>query len=421
LTVEAVVSAPRFFSDLSRRLARQTPSALMIRNNIKFLAVALLSAAPACAFVPAGPDAGGAGGQAAGGGGGGRGGGGGGAGHGGAGTGGAGSNGAGGDVGLGGAGLAPTADANCGQINNPLKVIPPDVLILQDKSTSMNDDSNDQTCTGGCGARSKWSQLTVAVGQVVMNTQSVVNWGLKLFADGTNQCGETAAIQVPIAANNGAAVTAIIAATTPSHSTPTRVGLNMATTYLKTVIDSNPKYILLATDGEPNCMPTAAGATCANNCTTSDAAGAEQAVTDAVNAGFKVFVIGIGNVSSAVTTLNRMAVNGGEAQQAASTSYYAANDTASLESALSAIVTKVASCTLPLPAPPQVPTNVLVEDAATRTTIPQDTSHTNGWDYTDATDTAIQLYGAACAAVTNGTYSSIQILEGCPGMTIIVP
>jgi hypothetical protein len=114
-----------------------------------------------------------------------------------------------------------------------------------------------------------------------------------------------------------------------------------------------------------------------------------------------------------------MAVNGGEAQTG-STSYYAATDEAALENALNAIVGKVASCQLNLPAKPQDPTNVVVEDVPTKTQIQRDPSHVNGWDYTNSTDTAIELYGAACSDVTNGVYTDIQILEGCPGITIIL-
>ena len=139
-----------------------------------------------------------------------------------------------------------------------------------------------------------------------------------------------------------------------------------------------------------------------------------MAVAAAAAAGIKVFVVGIGNVASAVAVLNQMAVNGGEAQTGGATSYYAATDQTALATALNQIVGKVASCTLPLPGKPQDPTNVIVEDEGTKTQIVRDTTHTEGWDYTDASDTAIQLYGTACSKVTDGTYSNIQILEGCP-------
>jgi von Willebrand factor type A domain len=319
----------------------------------------------------------------------------------------------------------PTADANCGQVNNPLRVVPPDILIVQDKSGSMSNDDNDAACQrGGCGANSKWSQVTTALNQVVMNTQATVNWGLKFFSD-DGACGSSAAPVVPVGSGSAMAIATAIGRASPGGNTPTRDAVTSGASYLSQLTDSSPKYLLLATDGLPNCPVGCAGtANLPQMCTVTDNpsedGATEQAVANAVTMGFKVFVIGIGNVSSAVTTLNKLAVNGGEAQSGAATSYYAATDPTSLEDALNAIVGKVASCTLPLPSKPQVPDNVVVEDVETKTTIPQDTSHTNGWDYTDATDTAIQLYGTACEDVTNGTYTDVEIFEGCPGMQIII-
>ena len=314
----------------------------------------------------------------------------------------------------------PSADANCGQVNNPLKVVPPDVLLIQDRSGSMDHDDNDQSCRRGCGAASKWSEMTVAVTQVVTTTQATVNWGLKFFADGSDAeaCAVLPGVTVPVAPNNATAITTAIARTGPSTNTPTRAAIQAGTAYLMSLKDTNPKYILLATDGEPNCAAGCIGNDCSTTPNPTEEMNSEMAVAAAAAAGIKVFVVGIGNVASAVAVLNQMAVNGGEAQTGGATSYYAATDQTALATALNQIVGKVASCTLPLPGKPQDPTNVIVEDEGTKTQIVRDTTHTEGWDYTDASDTAIQLYGTACSKVTDGTYSNIQILEGCPGTPI---
>ncbi len=315
----------------------------------------------------------------------------------------------------------PSADANCGQVNNPLKVVPPDVLLIQDRSGSMDNDDNDKACgRGGCGATSKWSEMTVAVTQVVTTTQATVNWGLKFFADGSDveACQVLPGATVPVASNNAGPITAALARRGARTNTPTRAALQAGTAYLKSLQDTNPKYILLATDGEPNCAAGCIGDDCSMTPNPPEEMASEMAVADAAAAGIKVFVVGIGNVASAVAVLNQMAINGGEARTGAATSYYAATDQSALTTALDQIVGKVASCTLPLPGKPQDPTNVIVEDQATKTQIPRDPTHAEGWDYTDASDTAIQLYGTACANVTKGTYSDVQILEGCPGTPI---
>jgi hypothetical protein len=66
----------------------------------------------------------------------------------------------------------------------------------------------------------------------------------------------------------------------------------------------NPKFILLATDGQPNCA--ASGGTSAV-----DDQGAITAVTDVAAMGFPTFVIGIATNGTAEGTLNSMAAAGG--------------------------------------------------------------------------------------------------------------
>jgi len=52
-----------------------------------------------------------------------------------------------------------------------------DILILLDASTSMNDDTTDTPCDGGCGVNSKWAQVTAAIDQVVGDTDDRVKHG----------------------------------------------------------------------------------------------------------------------------------------------------------------------------------------------------------------------------------------------------
>jgi hypothetical protein len=42
--------------------------------------------------------------------------------------------------------------------------------------------------------------------------------------------------------------------------------------------------------------------------------------------------------------------------------------------------------------------------------IPRDTTHTNGWDYTDATFTQVDIAGPSCDALMNGTATSVTIV-----------
>lgn len=301
----------------------------------------------------------------------------------------------------------------CAQQQVPIKALPPDILIIQDRSLSMNDDSNDNQCTGGCGSNSKWAQVTTAIGNVATATQSSVNWGLFYFGDGKSMCGINTQPDVQVAAGNAPQIVASLAANAPNGATPTAATVNNAVAYLQTLTDPNPKYLLLATDGEPNCLN--------GNANSKDVQGAITAVGNAKAAGFPVFVIGIGNISTATAALNSMAQAGGM-QQIGATSYYAVVDTASLETALTNIVGMVASCTISLQNVPsgQWSMAIWATDSSGKTVqIPN--SATDGWAYTDTSRSSITLVGNTCDSLKNGTYSNLQFVYTCQGQQILPP
>ncbi len=67
--------------------------------------------------------------------------------------------------------------------------------------------------------------------------------------------------------------------------------------------------------------------------------------------------------------------------------------------ALEAITGQISTCLFPLSSPPPVRndgTKVGVYVGARMTRIPYDATKTDGWAYTDANDTAIEVYGSWC-------------------------
>jgi hypothetical protein len=325
------------------------------------------------------------------------------------------SSGAGGDV-------SPTGTGGgCGQANVPIMAIPPDILIVQDKSGSMANDDSDSSCKNGCGANSKWSQVTAALNTVVANTQSSINWGLKFFSD-DGECSASGAPVVAVGAMNASQIASAISGAKPAGNTPTRDAITSGASYLTSVQDTNPRYLLLATDGLPNCPVGCAGMSKPSSmCTTTDNPdedlAAEAAVMMAAQQGLKTFVIGIGDVTSAVNTLNQLAVNGGEAQTGGATSYYAATDPTALQNALDAIVGAVASCTISLAGAPSGFTNVAVSADTSAGIVEIQPDPTNGWSY-DANKQNIILNGTSCTNLKNGTYSNLQFYYACDGPTI---
>src|SRR5204863_9408951 len=138
--------------------------------------------------------------------------------------------------------------SNCGLQQYGLENVPPDLLIIQDKSGSMAQQADGTDCPMGGGmCVQKWPEMTAAINMVVGTTQAQIRWGLKYFPS-NNTCA-TQGVAVPIAANNGAAIAGSIMMTQPGGRTPTRSAVQSGAMYLQGLTDPNPKFILLATDG----------------------------------------------------------------------------------------------------------------------------------------------------------------------------
>jgi len=337
-----------------------------------------------------------------------------------------GSGGDGGDVSIG----VDMAPPNCGQTSVSVTPVPPDILIVQDRSLSMTDNIMDKPCDAGvgpmagngnghCGATSKWSLVIAALNQVVQQTETKVNWGLMFLGAEPTQCGAATAPVVNVGPSNFSAIQAALNGETFSGAlgTPTGPVMNNAVKYLTGLADPNPKYLLLATDGEPNCGNGS------NSLNMADDTGAQNAVTAAYNAGFPTFVVGIATTSdpAATNSLNAMAVSGGEAQTGAATQYYAVSDTATLVSVLNKILGKALSCTIPLSGVNGTLDKVAVSAKDVNgNTIEIMQDPTNGWSYTDATKTAIILNGDSCNSLQSVTYTDFHFIFTCAtGMIMI--
>jgi hypothetical protein len=329
-----------------------------------------------------------------------------------------------GRAGLGGAGGGGvvTDAGNCGLETFKPNPTNADILLVLDRSASMRDDPS-----GGSGTPSKWDIVVPTLNAVVTATDGSILWGLKTFPEGSaSSCSAgsvTAAIDAQVAAHNGATVTATITATSPDgNGTPTGDAINAAVAYLKQLTDDNPKYILLATDGEPSCaaIPT-------SESTTSARPYAVQAVTTASKAGVPTFVVGIATTKASDTmTLNQLADAGGEVPATASNPlaphFFLANDQTSLSAALEQITGQVSLCLFKLGSPPPVPNDpmrlgVYLDGGATK--IPYDGNMANGWAYTDTSDSYVQVYGDWCDKIQAAGAGAVQIIFGCPD--IIVP
>ena len=312
----------------------------------------------------------------------------------------------------GGGNVTGSLDANCGIKTQSAKMIPPDIMLVMDRSLSMTNDVNDKPCAGGtgtngnCGANSKWQLTVPALSQVITNTDATVNWGMFYLGDEPAMCGVATAPVVPIAAMNATAVTTSLTGNlfNGQAGTPTRRVIQGAVSYLTGLTDPNPKFILLATDGQPNC----ATATTLN---TDDSAGTQQAVADALAMGIPTFVVGIGN-TGAVATMNRMAIAGGRPKTGGTTSYYQVDDAAALEQPRSAPSSdrRRAARSISARAPDGTTAKGLgvFGDGAPITMDPA-----NGWSFKDAHMTSIILNGPICDQVLSGTIHDVTVAFVC--------
>jgi hypothetical protein len=271
-----------------------------------------------------------------------------------------------------------TLDSNCGTKTQSAKMIPPDIMLVMDRSLSMTNDVNDMPCGGGtgsngnCGAKSKWELMLPALQQVITSSNTTVNWGMFYLGDEPAQCGVATAPIVPIAPMNATAVTTALTTNqfNGQTGTPTRRAIQGAVASLMALTDMNPKYLLLATDGQPKCATS-------TGLNMDDTTGTQQAVADAFTMNnIPTFVVGIGN-TNAVSSLNALAVAGGKPLTGGTSSYYQVNDATALATALGTIVGQAASCTFNIGAAPDGTTTMGLGVFGDGEKIPMST--TDGW------------------------------------------
>jgi hypothetical protein len=140
------------------------------------------------------------------------------------------------------------------------------------------------------------------------------------------------------------------------------------------------------------------------------------AVGNTKTAGFPTFVVGIATGgSTADTTLSNIA-NAGGLPRAGTPTYYPVSNATDLADAIRTLIGVAASCTFQIGAPPTDDGTTSLDkidvfgDGAP---IPRDSSHADGYDYTDATMTSIQVYGPLCDQIMSGTIKDVAVTFRC--------
>jgi hypothetical protein len=304
----------------------------------------------------------------------------------------------------------PGSPSSCGAMTFPIttSTVQPNVYFIVDASGSMG---SSPYMVG----HSKWQQLQVALRAVLEAHRGQARYGLSLYPASTGACN-AGGIDVPIGPDAEDAILARVEGITTAMidaaggATPTAVTVEAALALSALRDPDRPSYVILLTDGAPNCESTSYPGGREPVEHTTAAIAALAALTPSI----KTFVIGLGDVTSSLpAALNEFAV-AGQTARPGTTKFYPATDALQLEQAFDQVVGATASCTYRLDAPPADPTLV----APTLDGMPVLRNPSNGFSYDEA-EQAVHFHGATCDRIKSGAVSRVEVTYGCPPIEVL--
>jgi hypothetical protein len=289
----------------------------------------------------------------------------------------------------------PTADANCGKVGFAANRLSADMLIVLDRAIGLD--------------QSVWNKFLSGLVAAINANASQVDWGLYAFPQDGPICGAgtvSTTIDVQIVPDNATHVIAHLgAAGTGASSTPTAAAIRTAAAYMLSLTDQNPKFMVLVTDGAPDCAGTTDPLSSDRTQAQADAVAAIEA---AYAAGIPTFVFAPSTATDP-NDLNALAQAGHYPHAPPGPAF--TTETTIGEWLTPATTTSTCTFNLGIN-PPPVPDVVRVtfNDA----TVPRDQAHILGWDYTDASMRSITFFGAWCEQVMSARSLNVTVYFGCP-------
>jgi len=309
--------------------------------------------------------------------------------------GGAGSGSGNGSGGSGGSGV-PQEPTGCGKQTFPIQTSKqaPNIMMVVDESGSMKDPIAGSTM-------SKWTALVGAVNQLLNAYSGAAQWGLSIFPHSPANTCSAGTVDVAVAGNTTMSILTKLNGMTDQTiggNTPTNATLQAMLGSTAGLADATrANYVLLMTDGQPNC----GGDANAVKNTIAQLYGQTTSV--------RTFVVGIGDgASSDPNALNSWA-DAGHTARTGATHYYQVNTVNDLQQAFADIVQGVASCTYALSQKPADAS--LIVAYVNGMAVPQDP--TNGTTY-DAGSNSLVFHGTSCDALKNGGAMAVDVIYGCP-------
>ncbi|HEX3772287.1 MAG TPA: vWA domain-containing protein [Polyangiaceae bacterium] len=338
----------------------------------------------------------------------------------------------------------------CACDDQPLLGDPPNLYLILDRSGSMSTDG-------------KWSTVADVIEKLVIDLGPRAVVGVTVFPDpySDDTCAPGAEIYPPTrgdapagqAGSSEVRLVKTLADILANGGTPTAATIEAVTPRIRGL--SGKTYVILATDGGPNCNPDA---TCdASQCELNiespntpiqsicppggppnccadpaygdatsclDAQPTIDAVTALASDGIPVYIVGVPGSAPYAALLNQLAiagntarvppadagVDGGAGAVDGATQYYdvQTTDQSAFESAIFSIAAAITgTCTLTLSAVPPDPSqvNVFLDEQV----LPQQGA--DGWTLDGQT---VTLLGQSCAKVKAGDVLDVRVVAGCP-------
>ena len=274
--------------------------------------------------------------------------------------------------------------------------IPPDVLLVLDKSGSMSMQSWDHDANPQTAVVTRWYSLYGVVSSIVTKFDKTVNFGMKLypFIDaGSYQelgaCKVDPGVEVEIAPENAAGVLAMLpgAEIAVLGGTPMESGLKAAFTYLQALDPNKQRFALLVADGEIS-------KTCEGE-VFNEALGA---VKGAYAKGIPTYVVGIDVDPSTSAQLSALAAAGGKPNVDDPDGFYQTASQIELQAALQQIVDDTLSCVIDVMPEPTEPELFEVWIGVDQIDAVTDCKTEDGWVWTKP-HAQVELCGQACLAL----------------------
>ena len=288
---------------------------------------------------------------------------------------------------------------DCGSQEATIEAVPPNLLVVLDRSCSMTDNVGNQT---------KWDIAVAALTNMTTTFAGDIRFGLNLFPDKTpGECAQTET-PVPLGAGTEQAVQDLLAAALvngdmyfPNGPCVTNIdsAMEQAAADMALADPTRDSYVLLITDGKQSGCNAAGGNV-----------GTEQIIADLWANEVGTFVLGFGNGTDA-PQMNAFADAGGVPNNDPAQRYYKAEDQASLDAVLTTIANATLGCTFQLDEAPPDSSKIYVFFDNTET-VDKDTTHGQGWDYDPATN-QVTFYGDDCDRLKEGTVTDVDIVFGC--------